>query len=408
MIHGLILGVVIEGFAKVTLPDAERAAIAHSPDVAAASAKVDEARALFDAARASYGPALIANYAEAPQGGNAPGETIAQRLTTVGAQVTLGDLLAYAPAVSQANAVLRGAQFDLANARRAERIAVIGEYYGALAAHARLAARTSALAAARSDERAATLRFHAGDVPKLDVVRAEVAVSQAQAARALARADVQNADEALATELGIDVAELQQVAASGSSLPTNAPDPAHAVRAALAARPEIASAKANVAAEEHAVAVAQRGGLPLLTLSAGMTSGVDTGIAVHGPSVNASLALPIGGAAHDRVLAERARLAQAQALLAKAERAVRVEVGSAARSVAAQESALVAAERALREAKAEVNATQIGYRSGASSSLDVETARATYAQALGADITARYGLAQAQATLQLEIGESHA
>ena len=408
MIPALVLGVAMQTFAHLSLQDAERAALAHAPDVAAASAKVDEARALFHAAKASYGPALFANYAASPQAGNIPGTTVQQRLTTLGAQVTLGDLLAYAPAAAQANAALSAAQFDLANARRAERIVAIGDYYSALAAHARLGARASALAAAQADERAARLRFGAGDAPKLDVVRAEVAFAQAQAALALARADAQNADDALAAELGIDPAQLVTIPARGDEVLASLPDAPTAVRVALASRPELASARANVVAEERAVEVAQRGSVPLVSVTVGETSGYDTGIPVRGPSLGAQMTLPLGGAAHDRVLAERARLAQARALYEKARRAIVSEVGSAARTTAAQRAALDAAERALREARAEVDATQIGYRSGASSSLDVESARATYVQTLVTEITARYGFAQAAATLQLEIGDVHA
>jgi len=74
----------------------------------------------------------------------------------------------------------------------------------------------------------------------------------------------------------------------------------------------------------------------------------------------------------------------------------------------AQSVALAAAQRALEEADAEFKATQIGYRNGASSSLDVESARATYVQALVAQISALYPQQEAEATLQLLMGKSNA
>ncbi|HEY5348846.1 MAG TPA: TolC family protein, partial [Candidatus Lustribacter sp.] len=98
----------------------------------------------------------------------------------------------------------------------------------------------------------------------------------------------------------------------------------------------------------------------------------------------------------------------ARALLEKARRAVIVEVGSAVRTYQGERAALGAAQRALRSARAEFTATRIGYANGASSSLDVEAARATYVQAMVGEISALYAQAQAQATLELLIGQPHA
>ncbi len=406
MIH-LLLAVVVASFGRLTLDDAQRAAIAHSPDVAMARAKVDEAQALFDAARAQYAPSLTAAYAEAPQGGDL-GQVVAQRLTTFGATIALGDLFAASPAIAQADASLRVAQFDFDDARRNERVAVIGYYYGALDALAAADARTAAVRDAQAQLRAAHLRFSAGDAPRLDEVRAAVALANAQADLARAAADAQNATDALALETAVDTVTLVATSRDEPIPPLVPYDVNAAVRQALASRPEVASAQADVEAETHAVDVAKRAGIPALTLAGGYTTGVDTGIKVSGPSANVTMTVPLGGAAHDRVVAEEARLAQAKAQLEKVRRSITVSVGAAVRTQTAQGVALAAAERALREAKAEYDATQIGYRSGASSSLDVESARTTYVAALVAELSAYYDVVRAQATLQMLMGDEHA
>lgn len=403
----LAAAVLVQTFGGLSLDQAQSAAVIRSPDVALATGRVAEEQALLDAARANYGPALLGSYAEGPQGGGS-NETIAQRLTTLGAQITLGDLIAYSPLVAQANASLMAARFDLANARRTEKINVIGIYYGALTARATLDAREAALGGAQGDLRAAQLRYRNGDVPRLDVVRASVAVAQAQADLARAQADAANTLAALVTETGVQSSGLNVTPAPAVSPVPITMSPEAAVDTALARRPEIASARESVAAEEHAVIVAEHGGLPVVSVSGGYTSGVDSGIKVGGPSVNVTATLPVGGAAAGRVAAERARLAQAQAQLAKARRQITAEVSSAVRNYEAQTIALAATQRALAEAGAALGATQTGYRSGASSSLDIETARATYVQALVAEITALYAQAQAQATLELLIGSNHA
>ncbi len=51
-----------------------------------------------------------------------------------------------------------------------------------------------------------------------------------------------------------------------------------------------------------------------------------------------------------------------------------------------------------------MRATELGYRNGASSSLEVASARATYAQAVVDDLSAQYDLQKAAATLEVEIG----
>jgi outer membrane protein TolC len=401
-----LLAIIVPIFSQLSLGDAQSAALAHSPDVALARAKVAEQQALFNAARSVYAPALTANYTEAPQGVDVD-QTAAQRLTTVGASIALGDLFAASPAIAQANASLRAAQFDLVDAQRTERITVIGFYYDALDALATVGARQVALAGANAELKAAQLRFNSGDAPRLDVVRAQVALANAQADLARARADALNASDALATETALDVSALATGLSEQPAVQLVPHDVNGAVRAALSSRPEIASARAAVDAETHAVEVTRRDGLPQVTLAGGYTSGVDSAIKVSGPSVNVNAMMPLGAAPHDRVVAEEARLTQAQAQLERVRRQVTIEVSAAVRTQIAQGEALAAAERALGEAKAEFDATQIGYRSGASSSLDVESARTTYISALVTELSAYYAQARAAATLQLLMGNEH-
>jgi outer membrane protein TolC len=401
-VNPAVAGVLL--FAHLSLQAAQASALAVSPDVAIARGKVAEAQALYDQAKATYGPALIANYAQVPQAG-ATNNVVTQRLTTVGAAWTLGDLIANSPTVAQAHAALTAAQLSLTDAERNEQIAVITAYYSALETQAALNARSQELAAAQAELRAANLRFSAGDAPRLDVVRASVAVASAQGDLARAQADAQDASAALTTETGLTADVLQAtVPAQLEVAPVNV-DAATAARAALATRPDVAAARQDVEAEEHAVAVARRAGWPLITLSAGYTEGVDTGIPVSGASAAVDVTVPVTGAAHDRMAAAQARLAQSRAQLQKVERSVSLEVASAVRAYEAQTSALIASQRALQGAKAEFAATQVGYRSGAVSSLDVEAARTTYVQALVNEISALYAQARARAALNLVLAQ---
>jgi outer membrane protein TolC len=104
------------------------------------------------------------------------------------------------------------------------------------------------------------------------------------------------------------------------------------------------------------------------------------------------------------VAAERARLAQAQDKASALQRAITVTVSAAARTYQESLRAVDSAHRARVAAQEELRATEIGYRSGGSSSLDVADARRTYVQAALAEVTAVYAQAQAAATLEEEIG----
>lgn len=405
MIAAFVLAAIAgttQQFASLPLAAALQSAVSTSPDVAQARARVTENEALLAAARGAAAPSLQASYAAAPQGGNA-NNTIEQSLMTVGAGVTLGDYLSYLPAVRQAQFTLAGAQYDLLDAQRTEREKTIALYYTALSSVATQDLRAQDLSGAQSDLRAAQLRFAAGSVPRLDVVRAQVAVANARANLDAAQVALANAENALAVETGIPPQQLARLESAPAAAPPPS-DPQKAVDRALAQRSDLLAARAAVQAEEAAVRVARRGVIPAVSVNAGYTHGYDSGVLVSGPSANVTLSVPISHEAANRVAAERARLVQMQYKQAALERSITVAVSAAARTYQESIRAVDSARKARSAAEQEVRATQIGYRNGASSSLDLADARRTYVQAALAEVTAVYAQAQAAATLEEEMG----
>lgn len=405
MIAAIILAAAAaapQEFAALPLANALENAVRISPDVAQARARVTENQALLAAARGTAAPALTLGYAAAPQGGSA-NNTIEQSLYTIGAGVTLGDYLAFSPAVREAQFTLASAQYDLLDAQRTEREKTVGLYYDSLKAAATVQLRAQDLAGAKSDLRAAKLRFKAGDVPRLDVVRAQVALANAQAGLDTAQTDFANAEEALSVETGEPAADLTKLQNAAAPAPPPA-DPQKAVARALAQRSDLASAQQAVRGEEAAVRVAQRAVLPAVTVNAGYTRGWDSGVLVSGPSATVNVSVPVSHAASDRTAAERARLLQAQYKADALRRSITVAVSSAARTYRESVRAASSAKRARAAAEEELHATEIGYRSGASSSLDVADARRTYVQAALNEVNAVYAQARAAATLEQEMG----
>jgi outer membrane protein TolC len=188
-------------FTNLSVADAMRAALAASPDVAAAQARVDESRSALATARSGAAPSLVSNYAQTPQG-NPPGPNITSRQVNTGLQWTIGDFIAFGPAAREAAFTLAAAEADEHAAENAERVKVIGLYFDALKARSIAGARRDALAFATAQRDAAGVRAKAGDAPRLDVVRSEVAVAKAQADLEEAVAADENADDALRVETG--------------------------------------------------------------------------------------------------------------------------------------------------------------------------------------------------------------
>jgi cobalt-zinc-cadmium efflux system outer membrane protein len=390
-----------DGFSLAAALDA---AVINSPDVAAARAKVDENRGALLAARGGFGPSLVSNYTQTPQG-NPPGPTIASRIGTLGLQATVGDLFSLSPNVRAAAATLSGAQADADVATRDERIKTIGLYYDALKARALARARADALTLAERQRDAARIRFAAGDAPRLDVVRADVAVAKATADSESARVSDANATDALRIETGLGASALAATTASElATIDATLSDPEHATTLALQRRAEILSADDGVRAAVASARAVGASAFPTLTVGAGYAIGTDSDVPINGPTVNVALSIALSGTVSGKIAAERAKIDEARAKLVGATRAVRLEVSAAARSLGAAERIAAATSHARVEAQAELAASELGYRSGASSSLDLASARTTYAQTVVDELSALYDVAKARATLAAQVG----
>ena len=81
-----------------------------------------------------------------------------------------------------------------------------------------------------------------------------------------------------------------------------------------------------------------------------------------------------------------------------------LEVSAAVRDLQAATRAAAASSNARQAAEEELNATEIGYRTGSTSSLERAAAGATYADARLAELTAIYDEELARATVDLELG----
>lgn len=387
-------------FAQLSLDQAQQRAISVSVDTQIALATVRRREGTLRLARIGAVPHVVGDYSLSPQANAQNTGTVAQRYVAVGANLSINDLINSPSAVRSAAGDLLAAQRDAEAAAIAARENVVRLYFAALQAIAVQRFREEALAGAERDRGAAGLRFHTGESPQLDVVRADVSEAQARADLARARADRGDAVDALASATGIAPAQLTNVASG--------PPPAavpltleQAVARALAARPELSALLATIEARNADVAGARRSGIPTATIEGGYQSGVDTGIPVSGPQIAAHLDVPLASGAGDRVAVAQAQADEAYAQLADERRKIALEVAAAVRDARAQAAAARSAERARDEARRALEAVEVGYREGASSSLDLADARRTYDQASVDALVADYQLALSLAIVQV-------
>lgn len=400
MIFEAIVLAVIPAFAQLSLADAQSSVVANSVDVQTAMATVRQKDAALQVARTGGIPHLFGDYTLSPQASANNTYTVEQHLITVGADVSINDLLAVSPQTQAAAADLIAAQRDADGATLRARETATKLYFTALQTIAVQLQRQNDLNGARRDRSAAGLRYRSGEAPQIDVVRADVSVAQAQAALVRAQADRADAAEALASAAAIAPESLATVGGSVPALAFSL-DEARATQRALAMRPELASLLATIDARRADVTAARQSGFPTTTVSGGYARGVDSELPVQGPSVTAHVDLPIASGSGARTSSAQAQVEIAHAQLVDERRTIALEVSSAVRDARAQAAALRAAMAAREEAARALAAVQTGYREGASSSLDVADARRTYEQAAIDALVAQYQQAQALATLEV-------
>jgi outer membrane protein TolC len=395
---------IVPGFTTLSLDSAESRVVANSAAVAMAQAIARQRENDLRLARLGGIPHLTGDYSLSPQAAPTGTATVEQHFITLGAGVTVNDVVATSAATRLAAAELLAAQREAGAAALQARATGIKLYFAALAAIAIEGVRDDAVRGAERGLSAAQIRARNGESPQLDVMRAGVSLAQAQANLARANADRANAVDALASAVNVNAASLTQVGGSGETSGL-APavtelDERSDVARALGSRPEIAALLASIDARVAAVDLARQAGWPIATVGAGYQRGVDTAIPVQGPQAAVHLDVPLAPAASSRVAGAQAQVDAARAQLLEERRTIALEVAAAVRTARAAQTAELAAARARDEALRTLTAVDLGYREGASSSLDVAEARRTYAQAAVDALVAQYDRAQALALLE--------
>lgn len=237
-----------------TVDEAIAAAVAHDPDLAAATAERDAAQARADQARAASGPTVVVSGTIGvghldPNGFfGIPAEGVVPRAAQVTAEIPVytGGRLEAGRAQARAGLVIGNAA--LAARLRQLELDVASAYADAYAARKARDAALRAAGSMRETERQAELMFRAGATARTELLQAQSRRAEAEAAAARAEGELQSAAARLTSLTGLPATAVE-------AAPAPPPRPANrqeAIAAALVRNPGVVQADAAVAAAEAA------------------------------------------------------------------------------------------------------------------------------------------------------------
>lgn len=395
----------------VTLAGAITAALATHPTARAATQQLAQARARLAQAEAqrrfqitldTTGSVSNADVIQPPPAKETFGN-IQNTLTfplPIGARPRL--------AVEQARAALAAAQAQYDSARLTLAGQVNTAYYDLLRRQALRLIAEETLATAQRQLSEAQRRHMAGDVPELDVTRAQVPVALAQAGLYQAQNAEAIARETLNSLIGHpldDPLTVAEVPPASIILPFTLEE---ARSLALQHLPDLRAADATARANEAALRAARRWREPGLSLQAIDLHGNDQTAFSRQDTVQLSLTLPLsdGGLGRARIREAEATLEQSRAQAEAARRTALLTVSSAYLTAQSSRQQVDAARVAQETAQVAYGKTVLGYRNGLFPLTDVLNAQSALTQAQIAYRQALYDAAVAISTLNNALGRN--
>ena len=279
------------------------------------------------------------------------------------------------------------AKIGVANARQgvlgtedAVLLRVASNYLGVLDADARIDIEKKNIELAQKRRAQAEAFYQAGEVTKVDILRAETALKSAQRQLATAQQNRENSVSRLRADLDIDgdIAVDRPTAAA-----TPLPDEQALVVRAVDARPDVVVAQNNVKSAELEVRKQHGFWLPTVTFDAGFINQKSAFPASKYGYGAFRFTVPIwqSGEVEARVRQAKDREEQARLSLEDAKISAREDVRQALVDVHAAETSLQLAREQLAAAEAEYAETFERYRAQEATSLDVAASETSLADA---------------------------
>lgn len=407
----------------LSLPQAVRLALGSHPVVAAARAAEDETGARVAEARAAWLPQIIAQgtvtrfelpMIVAPLHGFDPtrpptfDRTLIQGAGQLG--YTLFDGGARGARIGAARAEADGAEAGLESALMRVIAETARAYLAVLSTHSRRAAQDQGLAALAAERSRVIQALDVGRAARVDLLRVEAAIAQAEAEHVASEAELDMAERTLARLLAVDPERTRaaRLAPIRSRDTTIALDRTRALSRAAATNPELAQARRRAEAAEFARRAARAAWFPRLELGGGYLGfGGGTVDFTAEWQASARITYPLfqGGA---RAAAISAATSRARAA-AEQYRAAQMELEAALdRALAAAREArarVTAMRRAVDHLAEVVRIEQLALEAGAGTQTDFLRAEADLRRSRAALIEAEHGEILARVDLARLTGE---
>lgn len=432
----LLLSLALPAFAeplRLTMEEASRIALARSPRIAAALARVEGAREAAEVAAAPARPqARLSGYRE--QIRTVPGppltlglfagaftgqnllQTEAVEYGDTTAQLEVRQLLfdggQVEARIAEARAAQGQAEAALVGAAQALQLDVRRAYLDVLQARSQERLVAQAEEVARQERERATARFEAGAAARADVVFAEVPVARAELDRVRVQQSVGASLAALNRLLGLPLDTPLALAEPGPAEPIPG-TVAQAEAEARTARAEVRQAEAGVEAARRGREAADAGNDPQL-YAVGSTNGVaydndwfpvDYGWRV---ALEAQWALLDGNRTVHEVRRADARIREAEAQLQDVREGVALEVRQAWLDVATLHRAFETAKVEVERAEEALAMATGRYETGVATFLEVSNAQVDLLSARTRQVQAWYDYLRARARLSYARGEAPA
>jgi NodT family efflux transporter outer membrane factor (OMF) lipoprotein len=405
------------------------AALANSPDLAAAVARIAQARAGLRASEAERLPLLDGSAGvgwnrSSPNEsgfdpGNIPGAPEIDRTRTsyrAGVDASWdADLFGRLRADTRAaQARLDAAGLDAAAVRLTLITDVARNLVAARAASAREEVARDTTASARESVGLAEKRVRGGLVAGIDVTRAETLLFETAALVPTIQAERSARIAALAALTGVAPAEIRALVDAAPDVPSFDSPAAGVPSDLLRRRPDVAAALARVAAADADTASALAARYPRLTITSAIglvataLGGLFSGDALTA-SAGSGLAGPLLDFGRNRAHAEQAWGRADEAVAAYRQTVLRAfsEVETSLAQIDARQRQVTALERQLKAAQDSAGIARVQYRSGLVDYLGVLDAERSANRARDQIVAARAELSDAQLALFRAIGGDH-
>jgi len=313
----------------------------------------------------------------------------------------------YSSGRNQALATLARLNVDIAKlqttiVRRQITLATAQVFYGVSRALGFVDVSQQAVQGAKEHWQMAKARYEAGAVPRLDVMRAEVDVANAEQDLIAAQNAVESAKAMLKNILAIDVTRPLQIVTEPEVQPVTV-DAQNSIELAYQRREEISAAQAGLEASLASARLARSGRGVDLDLAGGYNrQGVGgLGSADYSWSLTVALSKPLsdGGASRSKEQQALQQAEQARLAIGQLKDQIALEVWQACLDLEEAKARLSSTQKTVEAAVEAHRISQIRYKAGIATPVEVTDARVALTAARTNHVDALYGYHVAEAKL---------